>query len=238
VLASFYLEQAGLDVTLVENGKLACDAALAAVRNGTPFDMILMDMQMPEMDGYAATEFLRSQQYTGPIIAFTAHAMGGDREKCLACGCTDFAVKPIDPPAFNATIRKYAREAGHAPEPAPAEVIAAPETASTPMHPDDPVKALLAKPKLAKLVEKFVTGLDDRLAAIKKAVEEEDHKQLKILSHQLKGAAGGFGFPNISRVAADMEHVDEKQIATLSKAVRELAELCDQAKQVAVRPTS
>ncbi|CAN5432637.1 hypothetical protein BH10PLA1_BH10PLA1_08470 [soil metagenome] len=238
VLASFYLEQAGLEVALVENGKLACEAALAAVRSGTPFDMILMDMQMPEMDGYAATQYLRAHQYTGPIIAFTAHAMGGDREKCLACGCSDFAVKPIDPPAFNATIRKYAREAGQEPDPAPAEVFAVPEIAPAPMHPDDPVKALLAKPKLAKLVEKFVTGLDDRLAAIRKAVDEEDHKQLKVLSHQLKGAAGGFGFPNISRVAADMEHVDEKQIATLAKSVRELADLCIQAKEVTARSNS
>jgi len=232
VLVSFYLEQAGLDVTLVENGRLACEAALDAARIGKPFDAILMDMQMPEMDGYAATEHLRKSGYQHPIIAFTAHAMGGDREKCIACGCNDFAVKPIDPPVFMATIRKYVREAdAFAPEP-PAQPLAVPEIVATPVHTDDPVKALLAKPKLAKLVEKFVTGLDDRLAAIKKAVEEEDIKQLKMLSHQLKGAAGGFGFPNISRVAADLEHVDEKQIASLTHAVRELADLCGQAKQV------
>ncbi len=105
---------------------------------------------------------------------------------------------------------------------------------ASPVHTEDPVKALLAKPKLAKIVERFVTGLDDRLAGIKKAVEEEDHKALKTLAHQLKGAAGGFGFPNISRAAGELEHGDEKQLADLNATVRELAELCHQAKESSV----
>ncbi len=232
VLASFYLEHAGLEVSVAENGQLACEAALAAVADGKPFDMILMDMQMPEMDGYAATTFLREQKYTGPIVAFTAHAMGGDREKCIACGCDDFAVKPIDPDRFMATVRKYVKEGvADSIEAAEEMAPAIPLPPPTPVHVEDPVKALLAKPKLAKLVDRFVTGLDDRMAAIRKAMDEDDHKQLKVLAHQLKGAAGGFGFPNISKIASDLEHVDDKQLDALNKTVRELAELCQQAKQ-------
>lgn len=89
------LEKAGAKVTAVEHGGQAVDRALAASAVGCPFDIILMDMQMPETDGYKATATLRAADYRGPIIALTAHAMDGDREKSIRAGCDDYIAKPI-----------------------------------------------------------------------------------------------------------------------------------------------
>ncbi len=95
-LISFILKKAGAEVELAENGQIAHDEALAARTRGTPFDLILMDMQMPVMDGYTATSKLRKADYDAPIIALTAHAMAEDRRKCLDAGCDEFTTKPID----------------------------------------------------------------------------------------------------------------------------------------------
>ena len=106
-LITHVLRKAGADVTVVENGQRAADAALTAVQTGKPFDVVLMDMQMPVMDGYEATRLLRRNAYKGRIIALTAHAMDGDREKCLKAGCDDYARKPIDRKKLIATIREH-----------------------------------------------------------------------------------------------------------------------------------
>jgi PAS domain S-box-containing protein len=107
-LISFLLKRAGAEVVLAENGQIALDLALAARNEGRPFDVILMDMQMPVMDGYNATGKLRAAGYEGPIIALTAHTMSTDRDKCLAAGCDDYMIKPIDREMIIATVAQYA----------------------------------------------------------------------------------------------------------------------------------
>jgi PAS domain S-box-containing protein len=107
-LITFLLRKAGAMVDSVENGLLAVERALDAKRNASPYDVILMDMQMPELDGYGAVARLRTAGYDGPIIALTAHAMNGDREKCLEAGCDDYTPKPVDKDQLLALIALHA----------------------------------------------------------------------------------------------------------------------------------
>ncbi len=107
-LISFILEKVGANVTLAENGLIAYEVALAASQAGEPFDVILMDMQMPVMDGYTATRRLRDADYAGSIVALTANAMAGDDKKCREAGCDGYATKPIDRARLYATVARYA----------------------------------------------------------------------------------------------------------------------------------
>ncbi|QDU06500.1 Autoinducer 2 sensor kinase/phosphatase LuxQ [Gimesia chilikensis] len=106
-LISMLLRKEGAEVKLAENGEIAVRYAMHALEQGQPFDVILMDMSMPVLDGYGATQKLREQGYKLPIIALTAHAMSGDREKCIAAGCTDYATKPVNREKLREIIETY-----------------------------------------------------------------------------------------------------------------------------------
>jgi CheY-like chemotaxis protein len=101
------LEALGATVTAANDGADAVERALA----GDAFDLILMDMQMPVLDGYDATAALRRAGYAGPIVALTAHAMADDRARCLRVGCDDYLTKPIDRGALAAVVHRYLRPA-------------------------------------------------------------------------------------------------------------------------------
>ncbi len=102
LLIKTLLEKEGLQVTVVQDGDRAVEQALAQ-----PFDLILMDIQMPVVNGLEATKTLRQNDISVPIIALTAHAMRGDRDKCIDAGCNDYIPKPVDPAQLRRILTKY-----------------------------------------------------------------------------------------------------------------------------------
>lgn len=104
-LLELILGRLGAEIEMVDNGADAVELALAASRKGRPFDLILMDMQMPRMDGITATTELRRNDYAGPIVALTADARGSHREECLRAGCTEYLEKPIERRRLYETLR-------------------------------------------------------------------------------------------------------------------------------------
>ena len=110
ILAKHYIEQAGGVVVAAQNGREALDREEQCRQDGQPVDLILLDMQMPVMDGYATADKLRACGFQRPIIALTARALPDDREKCLAAGCDEYATKPFDGERLVALIAQFTQD--------------------------------------------------------------------------------------------------------------------------------
>ncbi|MFN0011160.1 MAG: ATP-binding protein [Phycisphaerales bacterium] len=108
-LISFHLKKAGATIGVADNGRIALEMLDAAAAAGRPYDLLLTDMQMPEMDGYTLAQTLRQRGDTLPIVALTAHALTGDRDRCLTAGCNDYASKPIDKKMLIAACSRWMR---------------------------------------------------------------------------------------------------------------------------------
>ena len=201
-LLTLLLSRAGAEVTAVEDGQLAVAAAWAAHEAGAPFNVILMDIQMPVLDGVEATRQLRQRGYTAPIVALTAYAMAEDCQTCLAAGCNAFATKPISRQKLLATVAPWMACAG-----TPHAMPAAPPRASTAGLPNWFYSDLdcAADPELGELVDLFVTDLSGRLQAVEVQAQSRDWKALAKSAHYLKGAAGTYGFGAITPCAAQLE---------------------------------
>jgi signal transduction histidine kinase/CheY-like chemotaxis protein/HPt (histidine-containing phosphotransfer) domain-containing protein len=230
VLISTHLRNAGAIVTVVENGRLAAEAALAASLAGAPFDVILMDMQMPELDGYGATALLRSKGYGGPIVALTAHAMAGDRERCLSAGCNDYLTKPIARSVLVAAVAELAslRRAFQVPSVGlrrAAVVAPSAPPDSSPLHSE-----LSDDPEMTELIVRFVRGLEEHGRSLEAALQRGDLDTIRSLSHRLKGAAGGYGFSSISAAAAQVELSAREGSADSRAHTRALVNLCHRAR--------
>jgi signal transduction histidine kinase/CheY-like chemotaxis protein/HPt (histidine-containing phosphotransfer) domain-containing protein len=211
-LLSLYLIKAGVQVTLAEDGMAALEMATNAMESGTPFDLILMDMRMPKLDGYTATARLRGRGYTGPIVALTAHAMAGDRDKCIRCGCTDYLTKPVRRAGLLEMVQRYlSGEAVPARRPTLPEILRSDLTSA-----DADVCALLPT---------FVAHLPRQVGALTEMLLRGDMQGVDDILHQLKGSGGVYGFDEITALAAQAEQsILAGELEAIARDVQMLAE--------------
>jgi signal transduction histidine kinase/CheY-like chemotaxis protein/HPt (histidine-containing phosphotransfer) domain-containing protein len=239
------LEKAGVDVTLVGNGKLAYEAAMQSLQEQEPYDLILMDMQMPEMDGYSAASALREQGYNRPIIALTAHAMEGDRDRCLEAGCDDYMSKPLDRNRLLNLVRSYGRgDQSEQPEAATPSIAGAQERSSASVSRDNladnngargDAAPLLSEfagdPDMEDLIAEFLGELPYRMHEIEQAMRARDLNLLATLAHKIKGAGGGYGYAPITTTARELERLARgpEDLGSINQAVSELQSICNRA---------
>jgi signal transduction histidine kinase/HPt (histidine-containing phosphotransfer) domain-containing protein/ActR/RegA family two-component response regulator len=229
LLISTHLKRSGAHVAIAENGRIALEMALAASLAKEPYAVILMDMQMPEMDGYAATSELRRKGYVGPIVALTAHAMAGDRERCIAAGCTDYLTKPISRAKLVATVGEYARKGRPRGVPLLSMGMSMPAPRKGAIATTELVSELADDPDMTDLVDHFTAGLPAQAKRLEDAFDANDREAIRRLAHQLKGSAGGYGFPSITTAASRLEQ-EARDGATMSQALADVCDLCRRAR--------
>jgi PAS domain S-box-containing protein len=199
VLIKLLLEEAGASVVVAENGRIALDLAIASEPAAEAFDLVLTDMQMPEMDGYTLARQLRARGSDIPIVALTANAMAEDRVRCLDAGCSDYATKPVERTQLIETCAKWAM-----PRAAQRSAVA-PVAASVATPTPRSVSSIASHPVLGQLTRKFAAALPDRAAEITRLLATDDITGAQGLAHQLRGSAGSYGFPKITELAGKLE---------------------------------
>ncbi len=222
-VASELLRDVGLVVDIADDGRIACDMAAQAWAAAQPYDLILMDLQMPVMDGLEATREIRSLQQgaTIPIVAMTANAMASDREKCLAAGMVDYVAKPIDPDElFRALLRWITPlQGGGASLVASSEADAAYASVYTDAVPENitgldreaGLRRVLGKPlRYTAMLRGFVDTQADTVLHIREAVAAQDGQTAARFAHTLKGLAGNIAANDLVRDAATVEQALRK----------------------------
>jgi CheY-like chemotaxis protein len=201
-LLRMQLTGAGASVVSALDGQMAVDLALTE-----PFDLVLMDMQMPVMDGYAATIELRRRGLKMPIIALTACAMAEDRDKCLAAGCDAYLSKPVAEDTLLTAVNQYLGK-------------------PVPAVPGRIRSSLAADPRMMQIIPQFVGRLPAKVRRMLDLLEHHDLVALQDVVHELIGTAGGYGFAAVSPLARRAEESlrvgDEGHIAAEIKSLIEI----------------
>ena len=214
-----YLEDTPYLVEIAETGAIAVEMFMAG-----RYDLVLMDRQMPVMDGLTATRAIRAWEEANdrqatPIVALTASALKGDREMCLAAGCTAFLTKPIKQAVLLRAIRDCAsgepREYG---------------------NPTSDANAILIRPnpKNASRVPAYLLRCKEYVVTMLEALDQNDLKPILLLGHQLRGSGGMFGFQRISDIGAALEEAaEDSNLTVLREQMVELSMYLDRVEVIA-----
>jgi len=209
-LIKLVLASAGAELELATNGQEAYEMA----RDGD-FDMIIMDMQMPVMDGFTAVRKLRHEGFDKPIFAFTADAMKGSEEACRDAGCSGFLTKPIDLDKVLHTVAEVIREVNPKRvrkvfvEPIveePADVMLKEETDTLPPMTQSMELDLSA---LREIARDYLPYLKDQIVELSDVWDRRDYIEVAKLAHSIKGSAGTFGLDEFTEPAAKLQHMAE-----------------------------
>lgn len=228
-LITHYLEKAGAEVEIADNGRLALEAIAKYSAQGKSFDLIVTDIQMPEMDGYTLTRTLRARGSKVPIVALSAHAMEEARIKCFEAGCSEYTSKPIEKTAFLSICRRWLDQNGQ-------QAFEQADLLSTPIiiveepqpQPNAIWSELADNHEFAPVIDSFLQSLTAKIDKLDEYMSEARFAELTILAQQLKGSGGGYGFQEITNAAVKVEdlaqnHGDED---SLYEAVQQLQEIC------------
>lgn len=210
------LEDFGVKVTLACDGQEAIDT----LKCGPLPDFILMDCQMPVRDGFSATEGIRAgeagpEAATLPIIAMTANAMAGDKERCLRAGMNDYLTKPIDVDLLVISLSRWSLNARDDSTEGAEQKVEFVEERDPPNTPSEQVwdyrgalKRVRGKPeRLIKLAQRFQEGYSGMIGEVRESAERENWSQFADACHALKGVAANMGAQKLSACAADLEHL-------------------------------
>ena len=197
-----YLQDTPYRVDIAENGAIACEKFAAG-----DYDMVLMDRQMPVMDGLTATRAIRKWEQANhrpptPIIALTAAALKGDREKCIAAGCTAFLTKPIKQEVLLQTIIEHS--------------IVAPPSSKMENRQKETI-LVHANPRFADLIPGFLQNRRQDIIDVLDALERGDFEVVENLAHGMKGAGGSYGFQAITDIGAALEQAAKTADTDMSR---------------------
>ena len=202
----------GLSADIASDGREALTALSEAPKEHA-YTVVLMDCQMPEMDGYQATQFIRegtagARYKTIPIIAMTANAMKGDKERCLSAGMSDYLTKPVEPDMIKAMLLKWILA-----EENPTAAPRFPQENNTRTEEEHPIwdkPALLKRlggkeERMVKLVGLFFKAMPDRMIALQQAVQEQNIEEVLNLAHAIKGVVANLGGVRMQHATLDLE---------------------------------